>query len=180
MAFTMTTRKPFCIVFAGVVGSSKTPLSHYLSCKLSLPIFSNDALRSEVAEDIGNIDSGAYQKRRDGRIRWLLENKISFIYDASVDREWKNLRKKFQEAGYSWFVLGLDLNKRFLLQLYKAKDYLNSEKRIDQLIKEHKKFLAYHGSDVGLHITAKQFKDRLKLSARAVEKWLSNPAKITS
>ena len=40
-----------CITFAGCVGSSKTPISNYLSTKLNLPIFNNDAIRSEIIEN---------------------------------------------------------------------------------------------------------------------------------
>ncbi len=40
------------ILFAGAVGSGKTPISNYLSYKLNLPIYNNDAIRSEVIEDL--------------------------------------------------------------------------------------------------------------------------------
>lgn len=40
--------KKFCVTFAGAVGSSKTPVTHYLSCAFCLPILSNDAIRTEV------------------------------------------------------------------------------------------------------------------------------------
>jgi cytidylate kinase len=49
--------KKICITFAGAVGSSKTPISNYLSSRLNLPIFNNDTIRSEVIEDLGVFDN---------------------------------------------------------------------------------------------------------------------------
>lgn len=60
--------KKICITFAGAVGSSKTPISNYLSTKLNLPIFNNDAIRSEVIEDLGIFDSEEHLKRRNARL----------------------------------------------------------------------------------------------------------------
>jgi len=38
----------YIVAFAGVVGSSKTPISNYLSGVFGLPVFNADAVRSEV------------------------------------------------------------------------------------------------------------------------------------
>jgi len=47
----MKDENKFCLTFAGAAGSSKTPISNYLSTKLLLPVFNNDAIRTEVIED---------------------------------------------------------------------------------------------------------------------------------
>ncbi|MCC6563838.1 hypothetical protein IT087_03015, partial [Candidatus Uhrbacteria bacterium] len=60
--------KPYCISFAGAIGSSKTPIAHYLSLKLGLPIHNNDVVRTEVKEEFGELREGEYEKRRDQRI----------------------------------------------------------------------------------------------------------------
>jgi len=41
-------KEKFVILFAGAVGSSKSPIANYLSPKLNIPIFNNDAIRFEV------------------------------------------------------------------------------------------------------------------------------------
>lgn len=86
----MKINKPLCIAFAGVVGSSKTPIANYLSCKLNLPVFNNDAIRSGVIEDLGMLDTKVYEKRRDERLKEIIKNKISFICDASIDRSFRS------------------------------------------------------------------------------------------
>ena len=43
----MKNNKKFCITFAGAVGGSKTPIANFLSTKLNLPVFNNDAIRSQ-------------------------------------------------------------------------------------------------------------------------------------
>jgi adenylylsulfate kinase-like enzyme len=66
-------KKKVCIIFAGAVGSSKTPISNYLSIKLNLPIFNNDAIRSEVIEDLGFFDSNEHIKRRNSRLEEIIK-----------------------------------------------------------------------------------------------------------
>ena len=47
------------ITFTGAVGSSKTSIAHFLSSRFGLPIFNNDAIRTEVLEDLGVFDEDA-------------------------------------------------------------------------------------------------------------------------
>ncbi len=56
-------KQPICITFAAPVGSSKTPISNYLSGKLNLPIYNNEAARSEIIEDKGFLDEKNFTKR---------------------------------------------------------------------------------------------------------------------
>jgi len=135
--------KKICITFAGAVGSLKTPISNYLSTKLLLPIFNNDAIRSEVIEDIDIFDNEEYIKRRDSRLEEILKNVNlnSFIYDASVDREWEKLKKKLISYNYDFLIINLDLSKIFLEKLYKAKKYFKSLEHIDKLIQDHNNFI---------------------------------------
>lgn len=160
----------FIILFAGAIGSSKTPIAHYLSCKLTLPIFSNDAIRTEIIEDLGRFDNTQYKKRRDNRLKEILESGSSFIYDASVDREWLNLKQKIKN--YKVFVISLDLSKELLFSLCKLKGYYKTLSRIESLMSDHKKFLKQHADVVNLHLIDKDFKNRLELSYKKVKRWL--------
>jgi cytidylate kinase len=163
-----------CIAFAGVVGSSKSQIAYYLSCNAGLPIISNDAIRAEVAADLGRVDVDEYIKRRDERGKLLIRSGKSFIYDASIDREWSRLKSWLSEGGYAHFIISLDLSKDFLTRLYGATGYNGSEtmSRIDKLMGDHERFLETYGTDVGIHIKDEDFPDRLGKSLTAVEEWV--------
>lgn len=167
-------KRKYCITFAGAIGSSKTPISHFLSCRLNLPILDNDAIRSEVTEDRGAFDEQEYQKRRDERIKEVIESGQSFIYSASVDRSGSRLKKVLDETGYRCFIISMDLSREFLLKLYRAKDYHQSLAILDESRADHEAFLEGYGKEVGLHITDKDFYDRLELSYSAVKSWIKN------
>ena len=162
----------FLITFAGVVGSSKTPIAHYLSWKLNLPIFSNDAIRTEIIEDLDSFNEEEYKKRRDQRLEQVAKSELSFIYDASVDREWSNLKRKIEPHGYRTFIISLDLSKEFLISLHKTKGYQETLERIDSLAADHNTFLVQYKHEIGLCIQDKDFADRLKLSYQKVKNWL--------
>ncbi len=164
--------KKFIITFAGAIGSSKTPISHYLSIKLNLPIFNNDAIRSEVKEDMGFLDEEEYIRRRDIRLKEILNSGIPFIYDASIDRAWKDKKEYIIQAQYEPYIISLDLSKELLIKLYKAKSYNDSLLVIDTFIQDHNYFLGKYEDDINLHITDKDFKDRLNIVYSNVKKYL--------
>ena len=168
----METPKRYCITFAGAVGCSKTPIANYLSTYLNLPVFNNDAIRTEVTEDVGHFDVEEYNKRQAQRSRAVLASGISFIYDASVDRKWAEAEKEFKQAGYRLFVISFDLSYGMLLKLYAAKGYTQGD-RLPLLIQQHDAFLKQYGDVVGLHITDEQFSDRLSLAKEHVTRWLA-------
>ena len=78
----MSMKDKTLITFAGAVGSSKTPIAHFLSLRFGLPIFNNDAIRTEVLEDLGVFDEEEYKRRRDTRLKELAEKNVSFITKA--------------------------------------------------------------------------------------------------
>lgn len=167
-------RKPFIITFAGVVGSSKTPVAMYLSAKLGLPIYQNDAVRTEVIEDLLHFDAAEHQRRRDERVADIFQRRLSFIGDASMDHEWTSIRKSLVDYGYDWFIISLDLSRGLLEKLYQAKKYHESRERLDTLLSEHEAFLQAYSEDVALHITDASFSARLEQSFAAVQTWLSS------
>lgn len=164
--------KKILITFAGAIGSSKTPIAYYLSCKLNFPILNNDVIRTEVAEDLGKFDEQEYIKRRDERIHAVLKNCPAIIYDASIDREWENWENKIVKAGYETFIISLDLSKDFLTELYKIKGYHESKERINQVVSDHEEFVKNYNHLIGLRITDENFKNRLELAYQAVSEWL--------
>ena len=160
------------ITFAGAVGSSKTPIAYYLSWKLNIPILNNDTMRTEVIEDLGFFDEQEYRIRRDHRISEVLKGGQSIIYDASIDREWKNWEGTIKKSGYEVFIISLDLSKDFLSELYTIKGYHESMARIDELFNDHEEFLKSYRHIVNLSIVDKDFKNRLDLTYSSVEDWL--------
>jgi hypothetical protein len=164
--------KKICITFAGAVGSSKTPITNYLSTKLLLPVFNNDAVHSEIIEDFGVFVDDEYAKRRNARLEEIVKNGHSFICDASVDREWKDVKKQLIAHSYDFFIISIDLSKDLLTKLYKAKKYFESLERIDELIQDHNNFLSQHSDDVNIHITDKDFINRIQISYNEVSKYL--------
>ena len=160
-----------CILFAAPIGSSKTPIATYLSSMLGLAIHNNDAIRTEVLEDGAEDFETEYLKRRDERIHAVLASGIPFILDASIDRRWEELRPKLDEAGYRYFIISLDFSPELLDRIYRHKSYQDLE-NLKKTIADHEEFLAKHGSEIDLHLTDAEFRDRLKLSAEAVRRWI--------
>ena len=164
--------KKICITFAGAVGSSKTPISNFISTKLNLPVYNNDAIRSEVIEDFGLLDSEEYIIRRNNRLGKIIKSKVSFICDASVDREWSEFKNMLIKNGYQYFIISLDLSKELLTKLYIAKKYFESLERIDELINDHDVFLKNNLNDIGLHLSDDNFKNRCQISYDKIVKWM--------
>jgi hypothetical protein len=164
--------KQFCVTFAGVVGSSKTPIAYYLSQRFNLPILNNDAIRTEVIEDYLELNQDEFEKRRNIRGNQLLQSGDSFIFDTSIDRGWKELKDYLNRYDYKYFIISLDLTKDLLTKLYQAKGYTDSLLRLDQLILDHDKFVEEYANEVQVHITDQDFKDRLEISAQELSKWL--------
>ena len=170
-------KKKFCILFSGAIGSSKTPIATFLSEEIGLPIFNNDSIRTEVLEDFSDTGETivverelAYNFRRDERLIKMLNRGESFILDASIDRRWDMLKPGLELYGYRWFIISLDLKKSLLLKLYKSKGYTISDS-LDKTIKDHNLFVKKNKQEIGLHISDKNFKDRMELSLEAVTKW---------
>ena len=170
-------KNKFCVLFSGAIGSSKTPIAIFLSEETGLPVFNNDSIRTEVLEDfrgsgeISKIERElAYDFRRDERLNEVLKRGESFILDASIDRRWNILKAELEFHEYKWFIISLDLGKKLLLKLYKAKGYIISDS-LDKTIEDHNLFIKKHKKEVGLHISDKSFRNRMKLSIEALKKW---------
>ncbi|MBI2798083.1 hypothetical protein HYX70_02145 [Candidatus Saccharibacteria bacterium] len=163
----------YCITFAGAPGSGKTPIAHYLSGNLSLPIISNDAIRSEVIEDLGHFDQAEYVRRRDIRAKAVIDKGQPFVYDSSVDRSWDEKAVMLTSKEFKTFVVSLDLSRDKLYDLYTQKSY-DQTAHIDSWLADHEEFLKKYSGVVNLHIDDSNFKDRLELSLKTVQDWLNN------
>lgn len=160
----MIVPEKLCITFAGPVGSSKTPIAHFLSIRLGLPIVSNDALRAEVTEDLGRMDEIEYETRREARLESVLKSSRSFLYDASVDRRWVDMKKALMEYGYAWRIVSIDIGKDMLSAILERKGYDKSLAHVDRYIADHDAFLEAFSKDVSIHISDSQFPDRLRIA----------------
>jgi hypothetical protein len=166
-------KSKFCIVFAGVPGSSKTPIATYLSWNLGLPILNNDALRSEIKEDFIDYNHDEYLRRRDERLKQLLASGKSFIYDASIDRTGPKLNSDFDQTdGYDMFIISLDLSSKLVHQLYGAKGYDDFNRNFEQWFQNHESFRENYDQIINLHIDDQSFPNRLELSLQSVKNWL--------
>jgi len=169
----MKFKRKFCILFAGAIGSSKTPIANYLSNRLNLLVHNNDSVRTEVVEDLGHLDEGEYFKRRDERILFLLNSEISFILDASIDRQWEIHKKKLDKFKYDYFVISLDFSKNLLKQIYKQKRYKDFES-LDRTLKDHDLFLKENSRFIGVNLSDGDFSKRLNICLNAVKEWMQN------
>lgn len=164
-------KKPFVILFAGPVGSSKSTIAHYLSWNLDLPIFSNDSVRREVALENGEAEGKAYLERRNAYLKRIIDSKKDFICDASIDRSWEELGERLKEQGYDFFIISLDVSESFLKPFLERYDY--SMNNAEKNYKEHQIFLDTYSKIINLHITDKEFSERLDLSLQAVKNTLN-------
>lgn len=164
------TEQPLLITFAGHPGSGKTPIAYYLSQNLNLPIFNNDAIRTEVHEDAlsSNLDVKLYESKRESRLKKMLDGDRSFIYDASVDRRWDELRKELNHLGYRFFIIGFNLSPEFRTKVWVAKGSSASPDQLAKWQEDQRSFFERYGSDVGLTITDSNFAQRLELALSAV------------
>lgn len=165
-----------CILFAGPIGCSKTPVAIYLSWNLGLPVFNTDAIRIEVVEDKMKylFEDEEYLKRRNERANRLVRLGNNFIFDASMDRTWEETKKELAENGYQYFIISFDLSYDFWRKLSKAKHYENDEEVFKKVYQDHLDFVKENKGIVGLTITDQNFKDRLELSLKAAQKFLSS------
>lgn len=58
-----------------------------------------------------------------------------------------------------------------LTKLYQAKQYFESLEHINELIQDHDNFLNKYSDDVNLHITDKDFINRIHISYNAAKKY---------
>lgn len=165
------------ILFSGSAGSGKTPIATYLSWNLGLPIFNNDAIRSEVMEDTKKpLDDKLHLERRNERLEKLLKSGKDFILDASIDRVWDGLRQKLTENGYEHFIISLDLSKKFIKSTADAKGYTGKAPQtvIDNWLSEHDYFIKGNEKIINLRIDDNNYQNRLELSLTAVKKFLKS------
>jgi len=167
-------KKSIVILFAGPAGSSKTPIANFLSPMLNLPVINNDAIRSEVIADLGVFDEKEFRKRVDERIKYMLESNLSCIYDASIDRAFREERKMIEllKEHYNFFIISLDFSKELLNKVYNSKGCDTSV--LDKYIKDHEEFLKHHSDEVNLSLKDEDFPDRLKISLEAAKNWMKD------
>lgn len=159
------------MTFAGPVGSSKSQISNYLSTLFNLPILENDVIRNEVKTDLGYFNEEVYTQRRDERLKDIFNKKISFIYDASIDRYWGTYLSRVKESGYKFFIISLDVSQSFLDKL----QLLGGDRKIADLkrtFKDHALFVKAYGNLINMSIDDENFKDRLEICRQELEKWL--------
>lgn len=165
-------QRQFCITFAAPVGASKTPIATYLSWNLGLPIWNNDAIRSEIAEDMGSCPEDELRRRAQERIEQLLRSQRSFIADVSVMHDWATYSSLLEKANYEILIISIDLTREHLERMYLAKGYDESLKRLDQLMETYNHFMEAHTERCGIFVTESNFPQRLEFVLGEVKKWL--------
>jgi hypothetical protein len=157
------------ILFACPMWSSKAAIADYLSWNLGLPIFSRDAIRNEVKEDLGHWDREEFDKRAKERFTKLLDSKKDFILDASIDRSWEKYKDQFKD--YNPFIISIDITQDHLERMVEAKEYVGGVgDRLNQNYQEHLEFLEKYSDQVDLHITEDNFNNRLEVALGVIVK----------
>ncbi|MEX1995425.1 MAG: hypothetical protein WD887_01475, partial [Candidatus Saccharimonadales bacterium] len=96
------------------------------------------------------------------------------IFDGSVDRRWEETKTQLQDAGYDWFMIELGLSKEFLVRLLNSTGRSKFvETQLDNYLQHHQEFAAKYDEDITLKITDDTFKDRLRVSAEALEVFIA-------
>lgn len=166
---------PFLITFAGMVGTGKSTIAHYLSRNLLLPIFSTDMIRSEIAQDLGQFNQDEFLLRRNQYLTQLINTKSNFILDASVDREWQHYHQQLAQSGYRAFIISLDYSPEKIRQLYQAGHYTNGLDNFEKYQADHQRFLTTFSDAVSLSLTDVDFPKRLPITLKACQQWLISP-----
>ena len=172
--------KPFCVTFAGMQGTSKSIVSHYLSERFGLALFSNDNVRFEVKEDmrVDNINIpealAEFQRRHDARLHWLTDNKRNFILDGSVDRSWGKLKERLESAGYRWLLIDMELSVNFVKDLYAKTNRSDAIQEMPRYARDHEAFMAEFAGDISLQITDDTFLSRKELAEEALRSFIGD------
>lgn len=170
---------PFCVVFAGVPGSSKSIIAYYLSLNFRLPILCTDNIRFEVKEDllVSNINEPSvlaeYAQRYEERLAEALKHKSSFIHDSSVDRRWYELKQRLLGAKYDYFLISLDLSKGFLNTLYLKTGRKSALDQLNIYYDQHEAFRRNFAQDVTVSIGDADFLKRNQITAAALSTQLT-------
>lgn len=162
------------ISYAWAIGCWKSTITNFISTKVWLPTFNNDAIRSEVATDFSWPDETEAIKRIKKRLNSTIKEWKSFIYDASVDRTRWTLKNILIKNWYKFFIISIDLNKETLLQSYKRTSNFEAIKKIDNVYEDHQKFLNDFDNDINIHINETNYQNRLKNVYRMVSQWVKN------
>ena len=170
--------KPFVVCFAGVPGCGKSSVAHFLGITFRLPRFERDKIRNEIKADFNttdiNVPEALSEFNRVSRERYveLIDAKVSYILDSSVDRKWEEVKKEHEDRGYSFLLISFDMSRKWVARVY---ENFHNEHQFneDGYFEEHAMFLDEHGVDIDLSITDKTFSDRIKLSEQAMRDFLA-------
>jgi len=147
-------------------------IASYLSQNLNIAVLNNDVLRDQVRESIGSFDESAYEKLREQKLQSLMDKKLPFIYDASIDRRWSELKAKLVANDYGYFVISLDYTKPLIEKLLIARG--SDTSTLDKYTSDHDNFLKHYGSEVNLTLSDKDFDNSLEIGLDAIQDWLKS------
>ena len=121
---------------------------------------------------MGALDKEEFEKRAEERLEEILDRELSFILDASIDRIWDKYKERFDS--YDVFVISIDISKKLLKQLYQYKGYEMNSERIDRNHQDHINFLKEYSESVDIHITDKDFNNRLEIALDGAKEWYNS------
>lgn len=182
--------KSFAVVFAGVPGTSKSSVADYLSWNFDIGILRSDSVRFEVKEDlrIENLSIGEdldfstpnrngaleeYERRLKERRHTILALGKLIILDGSMDRKWADIKDELHHYGYDWFMINMELSRKFLVDLYIGTGRESFIPQLDGYLRDHAKFLENFSQDVSLEINDKNFMSRLQIASSGLQNYIS-------
>jgi hypothetical protein len=173
-------KKKFAITYAGVPGSSKSPISNQLSPKFKLPIFNNDQLRYEIRENlmVNSINVPEALNEYNQQVKEIRQNILksgtNIIFDSSVDRKWSELKEELIRYKYEWFIISFDYSKDFMANLYTLTGRKWALDKLNAYFKQHTDFLTKYKDDISLHLTDKDFNNRIQICINAVNEYITS------
>ena len=90
-----------------------------------------------------------------------------------MDRYWPVIKKKLESHWYKVFIICLSLSKDFLQKLHDATSYEISDKWLDKLVEQNKKFIENYKNDINVIINDNDYINRISVAYESVVKWIS-------
>lgn len=110
--------KKIIITIAGPIGSGKSTISKRLAKDLNLCVADNDEIRRLIKEKEIELpsDSNIIYELAYERIKYLLDNNISFILDCDITRMWDKYKDLCNKYNYDIFLIYIECKENIIIK----------------------------------------------------------------
>ncbi|GEM_PF-1319225 len=150
------------ICFSGIPGSGKTALAKKIEERYLGVRINNDDLRRVIAEVMEKYRLLRNEENNQKMLHdslayffsaYLGKNKL-IILDSSIDRTWKEEKKWFEESGYSFFIIRMDISLEEIHRRLQEREMKMPERNFERL-KHWKKEYAKAKREIKADFTVK-------------------------